>query len=129
MAERIQELEAENEFLLKCLKMQRVQPDSVNSAAEISLRKELIALQSAYLEDIEQDMQIIGEYFALSERRRQENALAANSIQAAVEEARRWKKAYQALANSKLGRLQRWFWRLCDRITGKAKRAGKVNGY
>ena len=123
MAARIQELEAENEFLLKCLEVQNVQPDGADNAAEISLRKQLVALQSAYLEDVEQDIQIIGEYFALSERHSRENALAANSLQDAAEEARRWKKAYQTLADSKLGRLQRWYWRLCDRIAGK-KRVG-----
>ena len=123
LAARIQELEAENEFLLKCLEEARFQPDNADGATEITLRKRLIALQSAYLEDVEQDIQIIGEYFALSEQSGKENMLAANAIQSATEEARRWKDAYQALANSKLGRLQRWYWHLRDRMMGK-KRGG-----
>lgn len=109
---RIQDLEAENAFLLKCLEETRFPAES---SAELTLRRQLIAAYQVHLDDIEQDMRMIGEYLAVTSR--DHTGLIVSSLQSASAEASRWKSEYYALANSKLGRIQCWYWRFREKIT------------
>ncbi len=85
LKQRIEELEAEN----------------------LKLRRELISARRAHLEDVEKDIALFGQLAFLGD----ETSPPAVEIEDR-ETAEKWKRAYESLAGSKLGRLQRFYWGL-----------------
>ena len=98
---KVQRLEQEKKSLLES--MEELRQDS----AVRDLRQELLQTQKAHLADVEQGIRMAGEYLELTVKLEQD------------EQSAKWKSAYESLANSKLGRLQRFYWR----ITEKRKRS------
>ncbi|MBR2717023.1 MAG: hypothetical protein IKD79_04730 [Oscillospiraceae bacterium] len=81
-------------------------------AENAQLKKELLRVTRAYLADVEEDIRIIGEYLASDQY----------ADDADRREDLRWKRAYEDLAASKLGRIQRWYWgRTAKKGQGKAQ--------
>ena len=81
---------------------------SSKPAVDMKTKMEKIRLSEEYINDIDIEMELIASYLELEEKVKELKRIIDDELNQNL----RYKKQYEDLANSKLGRIQRFWWRI-----------------
>lgn len=119
--EYLKDIESEISLIGEIIELQNKQNLSMLSVEkqenQLQTKLTLLKIYESYLADIDSEMNSIAFYMEMKNEIERLKSL----LEASMSEENKWKKQYDDLAKSKLGRIQRFWWRITKREKRRLK--------